>query len=61
LEGKFVGIQTFHHLTFIHPTVNHGQSHLTFNDVDFSSREHFNTGHAITHTFNHLKVNNRDT
>ena len=32
------GVQTFHHLTFIHPTVNH---------------EHLIAGHLITSKFNH--------
>ena len=53
----FCGVQTFHHLTFFHP-VCHSRTfnHWTYNDVDFLSRGHFSTRHAITQTFNHCKI-----
>jgi len=49
--GRYLGIQTFHHIAFIHPTVI-----TDIQSLDFSSRGHISTGHAITQAFNHFKI-----
>jgi len=41
------GIQTFHHLTFIHLTIN-----MNIQSLDFSSHGHFSTEHPTMQMFN---------